>query len=123
MMPPRGASWAMLEGLRAPWACAVMDSQAANGLQRYPKIGTRLQYRSAARAPGRCALRWGQGTRAAPLSPHPFLQLAAPILRFATDRFSLDEAEHFTAQSSCQRRYAPDGVRDHPGMPFGFASE
>jgi hypothetical protein len=28
-MPPRGASWAMSEGLRAPWACAVMDSQAA----------------------------------------------------------------------------------------------
>src|SRR5262249_28077538 len=28
MMPPRGASWAMLERLRAPWACAVVDSQA-----------------------------------------------------------------------------------------------
>jgi hypothetical protein len=34
---------------------------------------------------------------------------------------SLDEAERFTAQSSCQRRY--DGVRDHPGMPFGLPSE
>jgi hypothetical protein len=55
-------------------------------------------------------LRAGAGTRAAaPFSASGIL----PPLR--SGQFSVDEAEHFTAQSSCQRRYAP--------MVFGIIPE
>ena len=62
-------------------------------------------------------LRRGQGLP--PLSPHPFLRTpfsASGILpSLRSGQVSLDEAEHFTAQSSCQRRYAP--------MVFGIIPE
>jgi hypothetical protein len=55
----------------------------------------------------------GQGLP--PLSPAPLSSLGAHFLRCATDMFFLDEAEHFLAQSICQRRYAP--------RVFGFIPE
>jgi hypothetical protein len=58
------------------------------------------------------ALRRGQGLP--PLSRTPFSASGVPpLLRFG--HVSLDEAEHFPAQSSCQRRYAP--------MVFGIIPE
>jgi hypothetical protein len=56
----------------------------------------------------------GQGT--ATPCPAPPCSRAAADLRFAPDGWiSLDEAEHATAQSKCQRRYAP--------MVFGIIPE
>src|SRR5215469_6316853 len=58
-------------------------------------------------APGSLCAEVGQG-----LPPLPASSIR-PSLR--SGRVSLDEAEHFTAQSSCQRRYAP--------MVFGIIPE
>jgi len=55
------------------------------------------------------------GTRAAAPFLAPLSPLAASFLRCAPHRFSLDEAEHFPAQSRSQRRYAP--------MVFGIIPE
>lgn len=71
------------------------------------------------RAPG--LLHAEAGTRAAAPLPAPLSPLAKSIPPRAPDTF-LDEAEHCTAQSKCQRRHA-EMVRDHPGIPFGFPPE
>jgi len=79
-----------------------------------------IDVRSAARAPGFCVPRRGKGLP--PLAPHPHPRVWPPTsASLRMQPISVDEAEHFTSQSSCQRRY--DGVRDHPGMPFGFPPE
>jgi hypothetical protein len=36
---------------------------------------------------------------------------------------SLDHAEHFTGRIDVPASLRSDGVRDHPGMPFGFPPE
>ena len=68
--------------------------------------------------------RQGQrGCRPFPLHP----QSPPDLLRFASDHLSrtisLDEAEHFLAQSSRQRRFAPTAVHLHSGTPFGLPPE
>ena len=68
---------------------------------------------------GHCVLRWGQDV---PSFPHaPFLT-AAFFLRFAPDRFLLTKpSTSYAIELPASLR--SDGVRDHPGMPFGFPSE
>jgi hypothetical protein len=75
--------------------------------------------RSAGRAPGHCVLRSGQDV---PSFPHaPFLAPAL-FLRCASDSFSLAKPN-----TSCKIEWPAslrsEGVRVHPGMPFGFPSE
>src|SRR6516162_89178 len=66
----------------------------------------------ALRAPVSSAPRRGQGLPPLPRTPFS----ASGISSFASLRtVSLDEAEHFAAQSRCQRRYAP--------MVFGIIPE
>jgi prepilin signal peptidase PulO-like enzyme (type II secretory pathway) len=57
-----------------------------------------------------------------PSFPHaPFLACGAlPPLRFG--QFFLDEAEHFLKIES-PASLRSEGVRVHPGMPFGFSLE
>jgi len=62
------------------------------------------------------------GTRAAAPFPAPLSPLSASSLRSAPDRFLLTKA------NTCCKIELPaslrsDGVRDHPGMPFGFPPE
>jgi hypothetical protein len=52
----------------------------------------------------------------------PFLACGIlPPLR--SGQLSLDEAEHFLQNRIAIVATLSDGVRDHPGMPFGFPSE
>jgi hypothetical protein len=49
-----------------------------------------------------------------PLSPAPQIPAEAPPLHYGESSFlrmAVDEAEHFPAQSACQRRFAPTTVR------------
>ena len=74
--------------------------------------------RSAGRALGHCVLRWGQGV---PSFPHaPFLAPAL-FLHCASDSFFLDAEHSSTIEWPASLR--SEGVRVHPGMPFGFPSE
>ncbi len=54
----------------------------------------------------------GQGLRPFPRTPFSASGLLPPL---RSGQHSLDEGEHFRAQSSCQRRYAP--------MVFGIIPE
>ena len=75
--------------------------------------------RSAGRAPGHCVLRWGQDV---PSFPHaPFLAPAL-FLRCASDSFSLTKL-NTSCTIELPASLHSDGVRDHPGTPFGFLSE
>jgi hypothetical protein len=62
------------------------------------------------------------GTRAAAPFPAPLSPLAAQFLRSASDSFSLTKPN-----TSCKIKVPAslrsDGVRVHPGMPFGFPPE
>jgi hypothetical protein len=49
---------------------------------------------------------------------HRSKHLAGPL---RTGQVSFDEAEHFLAQSRCQRRYAPMVFGIIPDLVFGFA--
>jgi len=72
---------------------------------------------SAARAPGPlCA---EAGTRAAAPFPAPLSPPAASILRFASDRFLLTKP-NTSCTIELPASLRSDGVRDHPGMPFGI---
>jgi hypothetical protein len=69
---------------------------------------------------GCCVLRQGQGLP--PLSPAPLSPLAALFLRCAPDKFSLTKPNtSCTIEMPASLR--SEGVRVHPGMPFGFPSE
>ena len=87
-------------------------------LWRYRKVAAAA--RSADRAPGSlCA---EAGTRAAAPFPAPLSPLAASFLRCAPDRFLLTKPNtSCTIEMPASLR--SDGVRDHPGMPFGFLPE
>ena len=62
------------------------------------------------------------GTRAAAPFPAPLSPLAAPFLRCAPDRFLLTKPNtSCTIEMPASLR--SDGVRVHPGMPFGFLPE
>jgi len=62
------------------------------------------------------------GTRAAAPFPAPLSPLATLFLRFAPDRFLLTKpSTSYAIELPASLR--SDGVRDHPGMPFGFPSE
>jgi hypothetical protein len=76
--------------------------------------------RSAGRAPGLlCA---EAGTRAAAPFPAPLSPLVALFLRYALDRFLLTKPNtSLTIELPASLR--SDGVRDHPGTPFGFPPE
>jgi hypothetical protein len=69
----------------------------------------------ALRPPAASVLWRGQGLP--PLSP-----LAALFLRCAPDRFSLTKP-NTSGTIELPASLRSDGVRDHPGMPFGFPSE
>ena len=57
--------------------------------------------------------------RAATPFPAPLSPLAASFLRCASDRFLLTKPNtSCTIEMPASLR--SDGVRDHPGMPFGF---
>jgi len=59
------------------------------------------------------------GTRAAAPFAAPLTPLAAFILRWASDRFLLTKPNtSYSIELPASLR--SDGVRDHPGMPFGF---
>ena len=74
---------------------------------------------SAISAPGSLCAEAGQGL---PLFPAPLCPLAACFLRCAPDRFLLTKPNTFlTIELPASLR--SDGVRDHPGMSFGFPSE
>ena len=74
---------------------------------------------SAGRAPGHCVLRWGQDV---PSFPHaPFLAPAL-FLRCASDSFSLTK-RNTSSKIEWPASLRSEGVRVHPGMPFGFPSE
>src|SRR6266567_3330977 len=62
------------------------------------------------------------GTRAAAPFPAPLSPLAALCLRCAPDKFLLTKQ---TLSSTIEKPASlrSDGVRDHPGMPFGFPPE
>src|ERR1700733_1782308 len=76
--------------------------------------------RIAGRAPG--SLRAEAGTRAAAPFPPPLSPLAALFLRCAPDKFSLTKPNtSCTIEMPASLR--SEGVRVHPGMPFGFLSE
>ena len=62
------------------------------------------------------------GTRAAAPFPAPLSPLAASFLRCTADRFLLTKPNtSCTIEMPASLR--SDGVRVHPGMPFGFPSE
>src|SRR5712671_7885536 len=66
---------------------------------------------------GHCVLRRGQGLPAP--FPAPLTPLATSFLRCASDRFLLTKPNtSCTIEMPASLR--SDGVRDHPGMPFGF---
>ena len=71
------------------------------------------------RAPGLYVLRRDKGCR--PFPRTPFSVRAALFLRCAPDRFSLTKANTSCIELPASLR--SDGVRDHPGMPFGIPSE
>jgi hypothetical protein len=75
--------------------------------------------RSAGRAPGHYVLR---GDRACGPFPTPPFLAPALFLRCASDSFSLTKPN-----TSCRIEWPAllraEGVRVHPGMPFGFPSE
>ena len=68
------------------------------------------------------SLRAEAGTRAAAPFPAPLSPLAASFLRFAPDRFLLTKP-NTSCTIEVPASLRSDGVRDHPGMPFGFPSE
>src|ERR1700688_3433667 len=81
-------------------------------------LGTRAQPERWSRSGSLCA---EVGTGRAVLSPRPFPRSGSlPPLRFG--QFFLDEAEHFL-QNRMASVARSEGVRVHPGMPFGFPSE
>ncbi len=59
------------------------------------------------------------GTRAAAPFPAPLSPLAASFLRFAPDRFHLTKP-NTSCTIELPASLRSDGVRDHPGMPFGI---
>jgi hypothetical protein len=62
------------------------------------------------------------GTRATAPFPAPLSPLAASFLRFAPDRFLLTKPNTYcTIELPASLR--SEGVRDHPGMPFGIISD
>jgi hypothetical protein len=62
-------------------------------------------------------LKWAQDV---PSFPHAPFSLAALFLRYAPDRFLLTKPNtSSTIDMPASLRF--DGVRVHPGMPFGFA--
>ena len=79
-----------------------------------------LRYPDRCRAPGPlCA---EAGTKASPPFPAPLSPLAASFLRCAPDRFLLTKPNtSCTIEMPASLR--SDGVRVHPGMPFGFPPE
>ena len=79
-----------------------------------------LKCRSAVRAPGLlCA---EAGTRAAAPFPAPLSPLAASLLRYAPDRFPLTKP-NTSCTIEVPASLRSDGVRVHPGMPFGIIPE
>jgi hypothetical protein len=70
---------------------------------------------------GHCVLTLGQEADAP--FPAPLPPPAAFFLRFALDSLFLDEAEHFLHNRDASVATLSDGVRVHPGMPFGFPPE
>ena len=72
------------------------------------------------RAPGFCML--GGDKDVPPLSPRPFPRLAALFLRYAPDKFSLTKP-NTSCTIEVPASLRSEGVRVHPGMPFGFLSE
>ena len=74
---------------------------------------------SAGRAPGHCVLRWGQGV---PSFPHARFLAPALFLRCASDSFSLTKP-NTSRKIEWPASLRSEGVRVHPGMPFGFSSE
>jgi hypothetical protein len=61
----------------------------------------------------------GQGL---PPFPAPLCPLEASFLRCAPDRFRLTKP-NTSCKIELPASLRSDGVRDHPGMPFGFLSE
>ena len=57
-----------------------------------------------------------------PSFPTPLSSLAAVFLRCATDSFSLTKP-NTSCKIEMPASLRSDGVRVHPGMPFGFPSE
>ena len=89
---------------------APLHSHAGRFKRGYRNVAA--ESRSADRAPGYCVLRQGKGLP--PLAPHPHPRKRPPTsASLRMESIPIDEAEHCTAQSSCQRRYAP--------MVFGIA--
>jgi len=72
---------------------------------------------SAIRAPGSLCAEAGTG-RGRPFPGTPFLASSAP-LRCASDRYSLTKP-NFQHDRDASVALRSDGVRDHPGMTFGF---
>jgi hypothetical protein len=62
------------------------------------------------------------GTGRAVLSPAPLSSLAALFLRCAPDKFSLAKP-NTSCTIEMPASLCSDGVRVHPGMPFGFPPE
>jgi hypothetical protein len=84
---------------------------------RPPRTVGRSSIRSAIRGPCHCVLRRGQGLP--PLSPVPLSSLAALFLRCALDKFSFTKPNtSCTIEMPASPR--SEGVRVHPGMPFGL---
>jgi hypothetical protein len=81
------------------------------------KEGKRLLLKTSNSASVSCFYRDKQGIKGLPpLSPAPQIPAEAPPLRSGKPsslRMVVDEAEHFPAQSACQRRFAPTAVRLH----------
>ena len=72
------------------------------------------------RTPGFCGAEAGK--RAAAPFPTPLSPPVASCLRFAPDNFLLTKPNTFcTIEKPASLR--SDGVRDHPGMPFGIPPE
>ena len=67
-------------------------------------------------------LRREKGCRPFPRTPFSACGNLPPL---RSRQVSLDEAEHFTAYRTIELPASLrfDGVRDHPGMPFGFPRE
>ncbi len=105
-------------GIRRPLNSSVVDADA----RFYPVLSAIRKFIFVPERCSRSGLLRAEAGQGLPPFHAPLSPLEAPILRFAPDSFLLTKP-NTSCTIELPASLRSDGVRDHPGMPFGFPPE